>query len=198
KARRQFPDKWHGMADVDMRYRQRYVDLWVTEEARRAFDIRSQVVSSMRRRLAEQGFVEVETPVLQPIPGGALARPFVTHHNALDMELYLRVAIELHLKRLVVGRLEKVFEIGRVFRNEGIGPRWNPEFTMLELYQAYADYTDMMELTEQLVAHVATETRGGTRFEYGGRGLDLTPPWRRASMTELVVETAGVDVDVAM
>src|SRR5207253_11435126 len=182
KARRQFPDKWHGMADVDMRYRQRYVDLWVTEEARRAFDIRSQVVSSMRRRLAEQGFVEVETPVLQPIPGGALARPFVTHHNALDMELYLRVAIELHLKRLVVAGIEKVFEIGRVFRNEGIGPRWNPEFTMLELYQAYADYEDMMRLTEELVSGIAEEVAGTTKLTYGGRPLDLSPPWRRASL----------------
>jgi len=198
KARRQFPDKWHGIADVDMRYRQRYVDLWVTEEARRAFDIRSRVVSSMRRRLAERGFVEVETPVLQSIPGGALARPFVTHHNALDMELYLRVAIELHLKRLVVAGIENVFEIGRVFRNEGIGPRWNPEFTMLELYQAYADYEDMMRLTEELVSGIAEEVVGTTHLTYGGRPLDLTPPWRRASMTELIAEHAGVDVDVDM
>ncbi|MCU1448244.1 MAG: lysyl-tRNA synthetase, class [Acidimicrobiales bacterium] len=196
EARRPFPDKWHGMTDVDMRYRQRYVDLWVTDEARRAFDVRSQVVSSMRRRLAERGFVEVETPVLQPIPGGALARPFVTHHNALDMELYLRVAIELHLKRLVVAGIEKVFEIGRVFRNEGIGPRWNPEFTMLELYQAYADYTDMMRLTEDLVAGIAEEVRGTTKLTYGGKALDLTPPWRRAPMTELVAEHAGVKVDL--
>jgi lysyl-tRNA synthetase, class II len=196
EARRPFPDKWHGMTDVDTRYRQRYVDLWVTDEARRAFEIRSQVVSSMRRRLAEQGFVEVETPVLQPIPGGALARPFVTHHNALDMELYLRVAIELHLKRLVVAGVEKVFEIGRVFRNEGIGPRWNPEFTMLELYQAYADYTDMMRLTEALVSGIAREVLGTTELTYGGRPLDLTPPWRRATMTELVAETAGVEVDL--
>jgi lysyl-tRNA synthetase class 2 len=197
-TRRPFPDKWHGMTDVDTRYRQRYVDLWVTDEARRAFEIRSQVVSAMRRRLAELGFVEVETPVLQPIPGGATARPFVTHHNALDMELYLRVAIELHLKRLVVAGIEKVFEIGRVFRNEGIGPRWNPEFTMLELYQAYADYTDMMRLTEGLVAGIAQEVLGTTQLTYGGRPLDLTPPWRRAPMTELVAEHAGVEVDVDM
>jgi lysyl-tRNA synthetase class 2 len=195
-TQRPFPDKWHGMTDVDTRYRQRYVDLWVTDEARRAFEIRSQVVSSMRRRLAEQGFVEVETPVLQPIPGGALARPFVTHHNALDMKLYLRVAIELHLKRLVVAGIEKVFEIGRVFRNEGIGPRWNPEFTMLELYQAYADYTDMMRLTEDLVSGIAQEVLGTTELTYGGRALDLTPPWRRAPMTELVAEHAGVKVDL--
>jgi lysyl-tRNA synthetase class 2 len=198
KARRQFPDKWHGMSDVDTRYRQRYVDLWVTEEARRAFQIRSKVLSLLRRRLEEQGFVEMETPLLHTIPGGALARPFVTHHNALDMELYLRVAIELHLKRLVVGGLEKVFEIGRVFRNEGIDPRHNPEFTMLELYQAYADYEDMMRLTEELVAGVATDVVGTTKLTYGGRDLDLTPPWRRAPMTELIKEHAGVDVDVHM
>jgi len=198
KARRQFPDKWHGLTDVDARYRQRYVDLWVTEEARRAFEIRSRVVSSMRRHLGEQGFVEVETPLLHTIPGGALARPFVTHHNALDMELYLRVAIELHLKRLVVGGLEKVFEIGRVFRNEGIDPRHNPEFTMLELYQAYADYEDMMRLTEELVSGIAEEVVGTTQLTYGGRQLDLTPPWRRAPMTELIAEHAGVEVDVDM
>ena len=198
KARRQFPDKWHGISDVDTRYRQRYVDLWVTEEARRAFEVRSRVVSSMRRRLAERGFVEVETPILQPIPGGATARPFITHHNALDMELYLRIAIELHLKRLVVAGLEKVFEIGRVFRNEGIGPRWNPEFTMLELYQAYADYEDMMRLTEELLSEVAAEVCGTTKLLYGDRPLDLTPPWRRGSLTELVAEHAGVEVDVNM
>src|SRR5205814_930267 len=172
--------------------------LWVTEEARRTFRIRSQVATSMRRRLEEQGFIEVETPVLQPIPGGALARPFVTHHNALDMELYLRVAIELHLKRLVVGGYEKVFEIGRVFRNEGIGPRWNPEFTMLELYQAYADYGDMMRLTEDLVAGIADEVCGTTQLTYGDKPLNLSPPWRRAPMTELVAEHAGVEVDVHM
>jgi lysyl-tRNA synthetase, class II len=196
KARRQFPDKWHGITDVDTRYRQRYVDLWVTEEARRAFEVRSRVVSSMRRRLAERGFVEVETPILQPIPGGATARPFITHHNALDMELYLRIAIELHLKRLVVGGVEKVFEIGRVFRNEGIGPRWNPEFTMLELYQAYADYEDMMRLTEELVSGIAEEVVGATQLSYGGRALDLTAPWRRTPMTELIKEHAGADVDL--
>ncbi|MBV8386616.1 MAG: lysine--tRNA ligase [Acidimicrobiia bacterium] len=198
KARRQFPDKWHGLSDVDTRYRQRYVDLWVTDEARRAFQIRSQVVSSMRRRLEAQGFVEVETPLLHAIPGGALARPFITHHNTLDIDLYLRIAIELHLKRLVVGGLERVFEIGRVFRNEGIDPRHNPEFTMLELYQAYADYEDMMRLTEELVAGIAEEVVGTTRLTYGGQALDLTPPWRRATMNELIAEHAGVEVDLEM
>ena len=198
KARRPFPDKWHGMTDVDTRYRQRYVDLWVTDEARRAFEIRSRAVSSMRRRLAERGFVEVETPVLQTIAGGGHARPFTTHHNALDMELFLRIAIELHLKRLVVAGIERVFEIGRVFRNEGIGPRWNPEFTMLELYQAYADYEDMMRLTEELVSGIADEVVGSMQLTHGGRPLDLTPPWRRAPMTELIAEHAGVEVDVDM
>ena len=197
-TRRQFPDKWHGMSDVDTRYRQRYVDLWVTEESRRAFEARSKTVRAMRGALEGRGFVEVETPVLQPVPGGALARPFVSHHNTLDMELYLRIAIELHLKRLVVAGLEKVFEIGRVFRNEGIGPRWNPEFTMLELYQAYADYEDMMRLTEELLSEVAAEVCGTTKLTYGDRPLDLAPPWRRASLTELVAEHAGVEVDVNM
>src|SRR5437763_3497157 len=198
KARRQFPDKWHGLSDVDARYRQRYVDLWVTDEARRAFQIRSATLRVLRRLLEERGFVEVETPVLQPIPGGALARPFVSHHNALDMGLYLRIAIELHLKRLVVAGLEKVFEMGRVFRYEGLGPRWTPAFTMLELYQAYADYEDMMRLTEEVLSQVALEVCGTAKLTYGGRPLDLSTPWRRASLTELVAEHAGVEVDVAM
>jgi lysyl-tRNA synthetase class 2 len=198
EARRPFPDKWHGLSDVDTRYRQRYVDLWVTEEARHAFQVRSRTVSLVRRWLEERGFTEVETPVLHPLAGGAAAKPFVTHHNALDMELYLRVAPELYLKRLVVGGFEKVFEIGRNFRNEGLSPRHNPEFTMLELYQAYADYGDMMALTEQLIAHVATELLGTTRLSYGGVEVDVSPPWRRASLTELVEEHTGVHVDVHM
>ena len=142
--------------------------------------------------------MEVETPIFHPIPGGALAKPFVTHHNALDLDLYLRIAPELYLKRLVVGGFERVFEIGRVFRNEGLGPRWNPEFTMLELYQAYADYGDMMRLTEELVAHLARELLGSTTITYEGRPLDLAPPWRRATMTDLVEEQTGVRVDVRM
>jgi lysyl-tRNA synthetase, class II len=198
EARRQFPDKWHGITDTDTRYRQRYVDLWVTDEARRTFVMRSRMVSLMRRWLEDRGFVEVETPLLHPIAGGALAKPFVTHHNALDLDLYLRIAPELYLKRLVVGGFERVFEIGRVFRNEGIGYRWNPEFTMLELYQAYGDYHDMMELTEELVAHLATETRGTTKLTYDGRELDLTPPWERRSMLDLLEEHAGVRLDVRM
>ncbi len=196
EARRAFPDKWHGLTDTDTRYRQRYVDLWVNDDARRTFLLRSRLLSLTRRWLEDRGFVEVETPVFHTIAGGGHAKPFVTHHNALDMDLYLRIALELHLKRLVVGGFEKVFEIGRVFRNEGLGYRWNPEFTMLELYEAYADYGDMMDLTEQLVAHLATELRGATRLTYGGRPLDLTPPWRRASMTELIEERTGRRLDL--
>jgi len=198
RARRSFPDKWHRPSDPDTRHRQRYVDLWVTDEARRTFVLRSRMVSLMRHWLEARGFVEVETPLLHTIPGGAIAKPFVTHHNALDMDLYLRIAPELYLKRLVVGGMERVFEIGRCFRNEGIGYRWNPEFTMLELYQAYADYHDMMDITEQLVAHVTQELLGTTKLTFEGRELDLTPPWRRASMTDLVEEVAGVRVDVRM
>ena len=173
EARRPFPDKWHGIADVDTRYRQRYVDLWVTEEARSVFTTRSQVVSWIRRWLEGRGFMEVETPVFHPIPGGALARPFTTHHQALDMDLYLRVAPELYLKRLVVGGFERVFEIARVFRNEGLSTRHNPEFTMLELYQAYADYRDIMDLVEELVSQLAVEVCGTTSISYDGRDLEL-------------------------
>ena len=194
QARRPFPDKWHGLSDVDTRYRQRYVDLVVTEESRRTFLLRSRVVSYIRRELEARGFLEVETPILHSIPGGATARPFVTHHNSLDMELYLRIAIELHLKRLIVGGLERVYEIGRVFRNEGLSPRNLPEFTMLELYQAYADYHDMMSLTEELVSGAARELCGTAKLTYGGRELDLTPPWRRASLAELVEEQIGEHV----
>jgi len=191
-TRRQFPDKWHGLTDTDVRYRQRYVDLWVTEEARRVLLLRSRLVSLTRRWLEDRDFVEVETPLLHPIPGGALAKPFTTHHNALDTDLYLRIAPELYLKRLVVGGFPRVFEIGRVFRNEGLSTRHNPEFTMLELYQAYADYGDIMRLTEELVAHLARELCGTTVLTYGGRELDLTPPWRRARLADLVEEQTGL------
>ncbi|HKE76881.1 MAG TPA: lysine--tRNA ligase [Acidimicrobiales bacterium] len=198
EARRGFGDKWHGITDTDMRYRQRYADLWANEDSMATFQARSRVLSLTRRFLEDRGFVEVETPVFHPIPGGALARPFTTHHNALDIDLYLRIAPELYLKRLVVGGFERVFEIARVFRNEGLSTRHNPEFTMLELYQAYADYGDMMEITESLVAHLAEEITGSTVVSYGGREVDLTPPWRRASLIELIEESIGVRLDVRM
>ncbi len=191
ESRRPFPDKWHGIADTDTRYRQRYVDLWVTPGTRRAFEIRSAAVAAIRAELAARGFTEVETPMLHPIPGGAAARPFVTHHNALDCDFYLRVAPELYLKRLIVGGLTRVFELGRIFRNEGLSPRHSPEFTMLELYEAYADYSDMMVLTEDLSAAAATAATGSTEVQVGERSLDLTPPWRRATMVELVSEFTG-------
>jgi lysyl-tRNA synthetase class 2 len=196
EAMRGFGDKWRGVSDVETRLRQREVDLWANDRARDVLGLRSRLVSLLRSRLEELGFVEVETPMLHLIPGGATAKPFVTHHNALDTDLFLRIAPELFLKRLVVGGFEKVFEIGRVFRNEGLSPRHNPEFTMLELYQAYADYTDLAELVEGLVAGLALELRGTTRFSYQGRDLDLTPPWRRATMAELVTETTGEPADV--
>jgi lysyl-tRNA synthetase class 2 len=196
EARRSFGDKWKGVTDTETRFRQREVDLWANERARQVLVLRSRAVSILRRRLEERGFVEVETPMLHPVPGGALAKPFVTHHNALGMELFLRIAPELYLKRLVVGGFDKVFEIGRVFRNEGISPRHNPEFTMLELYQAYADYLDLVPLVEDLVSGLAGELCGTTRLTYGGRPLDLTPPWRRATMSELVSEATGTEASV--
>ncbi len=198
EARRGFGDKWHGISDTDMRYRQRYADLWANEASMATFQARSRIMSLTRRFLEDRDFVEVETPVFHPIPGGALAKPFTTHHNALDLDLYLRIAPELYLKRLVVGGFERVFELARVFRNEGLSTRHNPEFTMLELYQAYADYGDMMELTEHLVAHLATEVTGSPVVSYGGREVDLTPPWTRASLIDLVEQHAGVRVDVRM
>ena len=196
EARRSFGDKWHGVSDVETRYRQREVDLWANERTRQLLQMRSDVVRHMRRRLWEQGFVEVETPLLHPIAGGATARPFVTHHNTFDTDFYLRVAPELYLKRLVVGGFDKVFEIGRSFRNEGISPRHNPEFTTLELYQAYADYTDTMVVFEELVAGLALDVLGTTKLTYGGRDLDLTTPWRRATMSELIAEATGFALDV--
>ena len=198
EATRPFPDKWHGLSDPDTRYRQRYVDLWVTPEARDALAARSRIMSLTRRWLEERAFIEVETPVFHPIPGGALARPFVTHHNALDQDLYLRIAPELYLKRLTVGGFERVFEMARVFRNEGLSTRHNPEFTMLELYQAYADYGDMMALTEELVAHLATELHGGTVLTYQDRPVDVTVPWRRATLAELVSERIDTAVHVGL
>lgn len=198
QAKRQFGDKWHGVNDIDLRYRQREVDLWVNDSSRSALLLRSKTISLIRKRLEEKGFIEVETPIFHPIPGGALARPFVTHHNALDMDLYLRIAPELYLKRLVVAGFEKVFEIGRVFRNEGLSTRHNPEFSMLELYQAYADYNDMMSLTEEIISELALAFKGNYIFDYLGRPIDLSPPWKRATMVELAEQKTGVELNLSM
>lgn len=193
KALRPLPEKFHGLKDVEQRYRQRYLDLIVSENSKETFILRSRIIQAMRRYLDNQGFLEVETPMLHSIAGGATARPFITHHNALDMQLYIRIAIELHLKRLIVGGLEKVYEIGRVFRNEGISTRHNPEFTMLELYEAYADYNDIMSLTENLIAHTAQEVLGTTTVRYGEEDINLAPGWKRLHMADAVKEYTGVD-----
>lgn len=193
KALRPLPDKFHGLKDVEQRYRQRYLDLITNDESKQTFIARSRIIQAMRRYLDEHGYLEVETPMMHSIPGGASARPFVTHHNALDMPLYMRIAIELHLKRLIVGGLEKVYEIGRVFRNEGVSTRHNPEFTMIELYEAYADYRDIMELTENLIAHISREVLGTTKIRYGEHEVDLEPRWTRLHMADAVKEYTGVD-----
>lgn len=193
KSLNPLPEKWHGLKDVELRYRQRYVDLIVNPDVKEVFIKRSQLIREIRNYLDQKGFLEVETPMMQPIPGGATARPFVTHHNALDMNLFLRVAPELYLKRLLVGGLEKVYEINRNFRNEGISTRHNPEFTMLELYQAYADYEDMMVLTEELIASVAQRVNGKMTVEIEGQVIDFTPPWKRVQMLDAIREVTGLD-----
>ncbi|AKS67897.1 lysine--tRNA ligase [Staphylococcus coagulans] len=193
KALRPLPDKHHGLQDIEQRYRQRYLDLITNEESTKTFINRSRILQEMRNYLNDKGFLEVETPMMHQIAGGAAARPFVTHHNALDATLYMRIAIELHLKRLIVGGLEKVYEIGRVFRNEGVSTRHNPEFTMIELYEAYADYKDIMALTEELVAHVARKVLGTTTVQYGNYTIELEPKWRRLHMVDAVKEATGVD-----
>ncbi len=188
KALRPLPDKWHGMADVEQRYRQRYVDLIVTEDSRRVFELRSRIVRHIRNFLDARRFLEVETPMMHVIPGGATARPFVTHHNALDIDLYLRVAPELYLKRLVVGGFERVYEINRNFRNEGVSTRHNPEFTMMELYQAYATYNEIMDITEAMIRTAAQEVVGSTQLAWEGRDIDVGPAFRRWSMIDAVLE----------
>jgi lysyl-tRNA synthetase class 2 len=194
KSLRPLPEKYHGLADVELRYRQRYLDLMMNPQSRDTLLRRSRVIAAMRRHLAEHGYVEVETPMLHTIPGGASAKPFITHHNALDIDLYLRIAPELHLKRLLVGGLtDKLFEINRCFRNEGLSPRHNPEFTSLELYETYVDYSAMMALTEQIITTVAEAVLGTLRIEYAGTAIDLSPPWPRRSMSELVAAATGVD-----
>ncbi len=193
KSLRPLPEKFHGLTDVETRYRQRYVDLIVTPESRETFRKRVEIIRLMREFLANRGFMEVETPMMQPVPGGATAKPFMTHHNALDMDLYLRVAPELYLKRLLVGGFERVFEINRNFRNEGLSTRHNPEFTMLEFYQAYATYHELMELTEEMISWLCDEVNGTMEIEYQGTKVNLAPPWRRMTMDEALTEVAGID-----
>lgn len=187
------PEKWHGLKDTDMRYRQRYVDLIINPDVRDTFEKRSKIVREIRNFMDSRGFMEVETPCLNTIPGGAAARPFITHHNALDIDMYLRIATELHLKRLIVGGLERVYEIGRIFRNEGMDTRHNPEFTTIELYQAYTDYHGMMDITEDMVVHVCEKVLGTTKVNYQGTELDLSKGWKRMTMAEAVKEYAGID-----
>ncbi|MGB9723051.1 MAG: lysine--tRNA ligase [Chloroflexia bacterium] len=189
------PEKYHGLTDVEKRLRERYADLLANEEVRHRFRIRARILQAVRRFLDERGFLEVETPILQPIYGGAAARPFITHHNQLDQDLYLRISFELYLKRLLVGMYERVYEIGHDFRNEGVDRVHNPEFTQLELYQAYADYQDIMRLMEEMVAYVAREVAGSTRIVYQGQEIDLTPPWRRIPLLEAIREATGIDVE---
>jgi lysyl-tRNA synthetase class 2 len=191
KSLRPLPEKWHGLKDVEIRYRQRYVDLIANTEVREVFRARTKIIASLRALLDGRGFLEVETPVLQEVPGGGHARPFVTHHEALDRDLYLRIALELHLKRLLVGGFERVYEIGRVFRNEGLSPRHNPEFTMLECYEAYADYGDVMTLVEDMVVASAAAAGRTAKITYQGEEVSLAPPFRRARMADLVLEHTG-------
>ena len=197
KALRPLPEKWHGLKDVETRYRRRYIDLIVNPQVREAFVMKSRLIATLRAFFDGRGFLEVETPMMQPIPGGAAAKPFVTHHNALDMPLYLRIAPELYLKRLVVGGLDRVYEINRNFRNEGVSTQHNPEFTMLEFYQAYADYNDLMELTEELFLHLGQTLLGGDTLTYQGETVRLTPPWRRLAFFEGLSEAVGSPVRVS-
>ncbi len=193
KSLKPLPEKWHGLKDVDLRYRERYVDLIVNPEVKDTFIIRSKIIKSIRQYLDSRGYIEVETPMLNLIPGGAAARPFITHHNTLNLDMYLRIATELHLKRLIVGGLEKVYEMGRIFRNEGMSVKHNPEFTTIELYEAYTDYNGIMDLTEQLIANAAQEVLGTTVIDYQGQEIDLTPPWNRMTMIESIKKYTNID-----
>ncbi|MBI2859290.1 MAG: lysine--tRNA ligase, partial [Chloroflexi bacterium] len=195
KSLQPLPEKWHGLSDTEKRYRQRYLDLICSEDCRSVFQQRSSIISSLRSFMCDNGYCEVETPVLQPQPGGALARPFVTHHHSLDQDLYLRIALELYLKRLIIGGMDKVFEIGRVFRNEGIDTTHNPEFTMMESYAAYSDYNDVMSFVEAMVSHVSTGAIGTNKLKFGENEIDLTPPWKRVSLRQAVSEGSGIDFE---
>ena len=193
KSLRPLPEKWHGLSDIETRYRQRYLDLISNPEAKDTFKVRSQVIAAMRQFLNQRGFIEVETPVLQPSAGGALANPFITHHQALDQDFYLRIATELHLKRLIIGGFDKVYELGRIFRNEGISTKHNPEFTMLESYEAYADYNDVMKMVEEMVSKVARQVLDATKVKFGNEPIDLKPPWQRLSLRQAITEYSGID-----
>jgi len=196
KSFRPLPEKWHGLRDIETRYRQRYVDLIVSPKVKEAFLIRNRIIRRFRSYMDEKGFIEVETPMMHPIPGGATAKPFITHHNALGMDLYLRIAPELYLKRLIVGGFEKVYELNRNFRNEGISTKHNPEFTMMEFYMAYADFSDLMNFTENMISSITRDILGEEVIEYQGAKIDLTPPWKRYTFKDAIVEIGGVPKDV--
>ena len=193
KSLQPLPEKWHGLSDVDTRYRQRYLDLLSNPEVRETFKTRSRIIDAIRQFLDQRGFIEVETPVLQPSPGGALARPFITYYHSLDQDFYLRIALELHLKRLIVGGMDKVYELGRIFRNEGISTKHNPEFTMLESYEAYADYNDVMAMLEKMVFEVSEKVLGTAKIQFGEHTLNLKPPWPRLTLREAVEKYSGID-----
>jgi len=193
KSLRPLPEKWHGLSDIDKRYRQRYLDLIANTEVKETFQVRSQVITAIRQFLNQRGFLEVETPVLQPSAGGALALPFITHHHTLDQDFYLRIALELHLKRLIIGGFDKVYELGRIFRNEGISTKHNPEFTMLESYQAYADYNDVMNMLEEMVSSIVREITGGYTIKFGDDTIDFKPPWQRLELRQAVIDYSGID-----
>jgi len=193
KSLQPLPEKWHGLSDIDKRYRQRYLDLIANTDVKEVFKVRSRIITAIRQFLNQRGFIEVETPVLQPSAGGALARPFTTHHHTLDQDFYLRIALELHLKRLIVGGLDKVYELGRTFRNEGISTRHNPEFTMLESYEAYADYNDVMAMLEEMVYEVSQQVMGTADIKFGDNIINFKPPWQRLSLRDAVIEYGGID-----
>ena len=195
KSLQPLPEKWHGLSDVDMRYRQRYLDLISNPEAKETFKMRSQVITAIRQFLNQRGFIEVETPVLQPSAGGALARPFTTHHHALDQDFYLRIALELHLKRLIIGGFDKVYELGRTFRNEGISTKHNPEFTMLESYETYADYNDVMSMLEEMISEVTKQVLGTDKVEFGGNTINFKPPWQRIELRQAIIKHCGLDFE---
>ena len=195
KSLQPLPEKWHGLSDTDTRYRQRYLDLIANTETKSIFQTRSQIITAIRQFLNQRGFIEVETPVLQPSAGGALAQPFITHHHALNRDLYLRIALELHLKRLIVGGFDKVYELGRIFRNEGISIKHNPEFTMLESYEAYADYNDVMNMVEEMVCHISQQVLGRDKVEFGDSTVSFKPPWQRLQLRQAIIEYAGIDFE---